>query len=450
MSHPLLSEHPDLTTSIAILDKWIEHTMHKNQQPGLAIGIVHDGELLWGKGYGYADLATKKPVTLDTRFRIASITKTFTAVAIMQLRDAGKLGLDDPVSKHLNWFSLRYQDAPEMTIRNLLTHTAGLPRDSHGPMWTEAEGPEWEEFVAETSLRHPTRAPYEDYAYSNLGYSLLGGIIEAVSGLSWAEYLQQNIISPLGMTETFTIPKADDPQLATGYSRINARHERDVMPFFVMNSFEASANIASSVNDLVKYARFHTLKSKPSILSVHSLRDMHRIHWVNPRWDGGYGLGIDVFKVKDWVISGHSGGYNGYLTWFTVCQKHNTGVIVLTNALGSNPHQYLEQAYKLVLPEIIKISEKAKSTADADWSKYTGEYVSDWSTVKVVVRDNQLQMVSLDFIDMPPTVLKPTGEKGIFTLEEEGQSNETARFETDADGKVVKMWVRNEYSLPVH
>src|SRR3954469_3395565 len=102
MPHSLMKDHPDLNTSIKILDKWIEHTMHKNHQPGLAIGIVYDGELLWGKGYGYADVDTKECVTLDTHFRIASITKTFTAVAIMQLRDAGKLSLDDPVSKHLD------------------------------------------------------------------------------------------------------------------------------------------------------------------------------------------------------------------------------------------------------------------------------------------------------------------------------------------------------------
>ena len=82
--------------------------------------------MLWGKGYGLADLEAGTPVTLDTRFRIASITKTFTATAILQLRDAGKLGLDDPVSQHLDWFDLRFQDAPAITIRNLLTHTSGL------------------------------------------------------------------------------------------------------------------------------------------------------------------------------------------------------------------------------------------------------------------------------------------------------------------------------------
>ena len=111
MPHQLIENHTDLGTAIDILDRWIGNTMHKHHQPGIAIGIVYDGELLWGKGYGYADIETQTPVTLDTRFRIASITKTFTATAIMQLRDAEKLSLDDPVSNYLDWFNLRYKGA---------------------------------------------------------------------------------------------------------------------------------------------------------------------------------------------------------------------------------------------------------------------------------------------------------------------------------------------------
>jgi hypothetical protein len=155
------------------------------------------------------------------------------------------------------------------------------------------------------------------------------------------------------MSETYPTPKNDDPLLAKGYSRFNDGYERTVLPFFLMNGFEASANFASSVNDLVKYAGFHLLTDTTSVLSEHTLRDMHRIHWLNDNWNGGYGLGIRVFKIKDWVINGHGGGYPGYLTDFTVCRGHNAGIILLTNALNSNPLQYVEQAYKLVLPEII-------------------------------------------------------------------------------------------------
>ena len=198
MPHALLLDNPDLAAAIDIYEAWIRFTMHRNQQPGLAVGLVFADELIWGRGFGYADLASETPVTLDTRFRIASITKTFTAVSILQLRDAGKLNLDDPLTQHLDSYALRYAGAPEITIRNLLTHTSGLPRDSHNPMWTDCDAPDWDEFVTAMQERPPTRAPYDKFAYSNVGYSLLGGVIAQVSGQSWASYIQRHILDPLG------------------------------------------------------------------------------------------------------------------------------------------------------------------------------------------------------------------------------------------------------------
>lgn len=449
MDHPLLNDNADLTTALGILDDWAANRVQQRHQPGLALGIVHAGDLLWGKGYGLADLESGKPVTLDTRFRIASITKTFTATAILQLRDAGLLGLDDPVSRHLSWFDLRYQDAPEISIRNLLTHTGGLPRDSLNPMWTDCQAPNAEQFIADTKSRALTRPPCQNFAYSNLGYSLLGGIIEAVTGQTWAEYLQTHVLDPLGMSETRTQPIADDPLLATGYTRERADYRREAFDFWLMNSFEASANFASSVNDLVKYARFHLGLADGAVLSPYSLMDMHRVHWLNADWQGGYGLGMGLHRVKDWVISGHGGGYPGYLTAFSLCRAHKLGVIALTNALGGDPHGYVEQAYKLVLPEIIKATAYDKPAAPVEWQEFVGTYESEWARQKVVIRDNQLQLISLDWLDDKPTVLLPTEAPNVFTLEQEGQSNETLRFELDAGGNVIRMWERNEYSQRV-
>lgn len=447
MTHALLINNPDLATAIDLYDSWIRYTMHQKHQPGLAVGIVYDGDLLWGKGYGYADIETEQPVTLDTRFRIASISKTFTAVAILQLRDAGELCLDDPLAKYLDWFDLQYEGAPAITIRNLLTHTSGLPRDSHNPMWTECDAPEWDEFVEGLKARPPTRAPYHKFAYSNVGYSLLGGLLEQVTGDSWGDYLQRNIVDPLGMSETHPLPQGDDPQLATGYSQISDNYERKPMPFFLMNGFEASANFASTISDLVKYAAFHLTDEDNAVLSPHSLRDMHRIHWLEPSWNTGYGLGSMQYKLDDWSISGHGGGYPGYLTGFTLCREHNVALIVLTNALGSAPTEYINQGYKLVLPEIIKATEAQAPTADPAWQTYLGEYFHDWGYEKVILRNGKLQIVSLDSMEYPPMILEPTDAEHIFTIQEQGGSNETLRFELDESGDVLRMWLRNEYAF---
>lgn len=450
MTHPLIAEHADLATSIQLLDKWIQRTMYKAHLPGLAIGLVHRGELLWGQGYGLADVEQGTPITLATRFRIASITKTFTATAIMQLRDTGKLCLDDPVADYLDWFDLRFEDAPQITIRNLLTHTSGLPRDAHEPMWTERKGVPPDEFIETTRKRQPTRAPYDKIAYSNLGYSLLGNIIESVTGDSWADYLQQHILDPLGLKDTHPIPSPDDPQLAIGYRMLGQEYERLPARFFNMGGFAPSANFASTVNDLVTYAQFHIKAEPAGVLSAHTLRDIHRIHWVYDKWDGGYGLGIMLFKVNDWQISGHWGGYAGYLTGFTVCREHDFGVIVLTNALGSDPYSYVERAYKLVLSEIVKITAEEKPDLDPTWQQYLGTYTHPWDflDVEVVIRDKQLQIIAVDFMDESPAILEPTDKAHVFTLQEPGQSNETARFEFNDAGEIVRLWVRNEYFLP--
>ncbi len=446
MPHALLNDNPDLATAIDLYDAWIRFTMRRKRQPGLAVALVHEGALLWGRGYGLANIETATPITLDTRFRIASISKTFTAVGILQLRDAGQLSLDDPVSSYLDWFDLRYAGAPAITIRNLLTHTSGLPRDSHNPMWTECEAPAWDEFVAGLKSRPPTRAPYHKFAYSNVGYSLLGGVIEAITGESWAAYLQRAVVDPLGMAETRPVPQGDDPLLATGYSQLDDNDERKPMPFFLMNGFEASANFASSINDLVKYAAFHLSEGENPVLSPHSLRDMHRIHWLEPNWSEGYGLGSMQYKLGEWSISGHAGGYPGYLTGFTLCRARKTAVIALTNALGSAPPEFINQGYKLVLPEIIKATEAPAPDADPAWQIYLGEYFHEWGHDKVILRNGQLQIVSLDAMQYPPITLEPTEAQHVFTIEEQGGSNETVRFELDDSGAVARMWLRNEYA----
>ncbi len=451
MSQPLqtdfIEQHADLATAISLLDKWITLQIHDRHLPGLAIGIVHKGDLIWGSGYGMANIEQGVPITLDTRFRIASITKTFTAVAILQLRDAGKLRLDDPVSDYLSWFNLRYEGAPQITIRHLLTHTSGLPRDATTPHWTDNVFQSWDELVTTTQQRKPVIPPMEDFGYSNLGYSLLGGIVEAASGESWAGYIQQRILDPLGMTDTVVTPAGDEPNLATGYMKLDDQYVRQSAPFAATNGFSASASMASSVNDLVKYGRFHLGLLNGEVLSLHTLREMHTMHWLYKDWTGGYGLGVFVMRINEWIISGHSGGYKGYLTQFNMCREHQFGVIALTNSFGSNPHLFVERAYKLVLPEVLKITAPKTSEANPEWEKFLGTYTADWGDSEVIVRGGKLQVVSIQFIDEAPTVLEPTDQPNIFRLKDVGNPQENARFELDDSGKVTRLWTGGEYAV---
>ena len=146
--HSLL-QNPEVDAAFKVLDAWIKATMRNREQPGLSIGIVHDQDLIWAQGYGFADLADKVPATPSTLYRIASISKLFTTTAIMQLRDAGKLQLDDPVAKHLSWFKITnlYPEGATVTIRHLLTHTSGLPREATSVSWNELTFPTRQDMI---------------------------------------------------------------------------------------------------------------------------------------------------------------------------------------------------------------------------------------------------------------------------------------------------------------
>src|SRR5499433_2146420 len=157
-----LAHRPAVKAALDVLSAWIDSQRAYSGLPGASLGVVHDQELVWAAGFGWADVERRIPATPDTRYRIASITKTFTATAILQLRDAGRLQLDDPLTKHLPWFALpsKHADAPPITIRHLLTHTAGLPREAAFPYWTDFVFPTREQ-IMETLPQQETIFPPE-------------------------------------------------------------------------------------------------------------------------------------------------------------------------------------------------------------------------------------------------------------------------------------------------
>lgn len=199
-----VEDHPQVAANLQIIETWIESQIEYNYLPGLAVGIVYDQDLIWQKGFGYADVEQKTPMTPQTIFRIASITKLFTGTAVMQLRDRGKLQLDDPVEKYLPWFKIknRFPDAPTITIRHLMTHTSGLPGEAAFPYWTDHKFPTLGQ-IMETLPDQETIYPSETkFKYSNLGMALLGQVVVTASGENYATYIQNHILKPLEMNNT--------------------------------------------------------------------------------------------------------------------------------------------------------------------------------------------------------------------------------------------------------
>lgn len=453
----VLSQHPEIVAAIKVLDAWIEATVVSREQPGLSIGIVYDQDLIWAKGYGFADLAKKIPATPTTAYRIGSISKLFTSTAIMQLRDAGKLQLDDTVSKHLPWFKIKntHQDGPAITIRHLLTHTSGLPREAFGVNWSDLTFPKREEMIKWLPEQETLFPAETEWKYSNLALSLAGEIVTTVSGEPWPLYIDNHILKPLGMTATRTLPEPNMPGLATGYGRRVPGQRRDVEPFVEIEAERPAGNMASTVEDLAKFASLQ-LRDGPAggvpILKGSTLRQMHRVQWLQPDWQSGWGLGFRIRRVGNQVRIGHDGILPGQTTLIDIAPANRLAVIVLTNATDGEPGRYLDQVFAIVGPAIANATRPPKTTLTSDpaWDVYVGTYTWKHSDIQILVLDGELTMIRPDAANPWESrlLLKPVGPH-TFRMTTAGVSlgatGELLTFELDATGHVKRVKTPNSY-----
>jgi CubicO group peptidase (beta-lactamase class C family) len=368
-----LSDDADVQAATRLFSAWLEGHIEYRGIPGIVVGVVSGDELVWTETYGHADINARRPMSTDTRFRMASHSKLFTATAIMQLREQGKLRLDDPVSDYLPWFAVKAADAsdPPITIEHLLTHSSGLPREA-GPHWTERDFPTVDEFQALTPDRQAAYSPETRWKYSNYAYTLAGMIVESVSGMSWADYLRAHIFDPLGMAASSV--DIEDPLLATGYGRRMPDGSREVMPFVDARSMAAATGLTSTVEDMAKFvsAQFREgPRGGERLLSTASLREMHRVRMLENNWRRGQGIGFAVSRVGDDLHIGHGGGYPGYTTHTRILMDGEVGVIVLTNTNDSYPSQISAELMKTVGKAVASAKyEKPETPWDPQWARF--------------------------------------------------------------------------------
>ncbi|MEO8432389.1 MAG: serine hydrolase domain-containing protein [Acidobacteriota bacterium] len=443
-----LARQPEVAAAIRVLDAWITRTASDREQPGLSIGIVHDQELVWAKGYGMADLARKRPATPSTAYRIASLSKLFTATAILQLRDAGRLQLDDPVTKYLPEFQPggRFPDAPVITIRQLLSHTSGLPREVSGGYWNDLKFPDAAEMMRLLNAEGPALASETEWKYSNVALSLAGEIVEKASGEPYARYIERRVLAPLGMTSTRVEPAADAPALAVGYGRRVPGKPRRVEGFLSANFMVPAASFASTVEDLARFA-FLQFRSGAAagaqILRGSTLAEMQRVQWLAPDWTHGWGLGWGVRRVGEQIRISHGGSVPGHRTQITLVPAEKLGVVVLTNAEDGQPGRYVSTALGIVGPALRHAAAPppvAPARADAAWAKYAGRYVWEDDEAFVMVLNGELVMI--DPSDDDPwesRVRLEAAGPDTFQMKSGDQIGELIHFEADASGRITRL-----------
>jgi CubicO group peptidase (beta-lactamase class C family) len=293
--------------------------------PSVSAAVFRAGEVVWADALGLADVEGGREATPDTQYRIGSITKTFTAAAILQLRDAGLLDLDDRLGQHL-------PDVPHPgpTLRRLLSHVSGLQREPPGEIWESLRPPSREEFLASLADAEQILTPGAHWHYSNLGFALLGEVVERVSGTPYRDYVEERLLKPIGLTRTsFT---AAEP-VARGYLvdeySDTARPERDVD----LAGTAASGQLWSTTADLARWGAFLS-EPDPSVLAPDSAAQMRAVQTMMDveRWQVGWGLGLGLYRRGDAVWAGHGGAMPGQVASLVFRPQDSIGASVLTNS----------------------------------------------------------------------------------------------------------------------
>ncbi len=369
------------------LNNYIPTKMDEASVVGLAVSVVTDKEILYAKGFGYADKRNGREVNPNTIFRTASVSKIINLVITMKLVEEGKLNLDKDINQYLPELKLlsRFQKSKPITIRSILTHHSGLPSDRMKGFFSHAKTDSLEKLVSDTSGDYVSYPPEFIFSYSNLGHSILGRIIEKVSGDSYANVLDKKLFKQLGMEHSFYEINLDKKNVfAKGYGGIIFKSEvaeaglRDLPAGF----------LNSSVNDLSKVIQLFINDGRingVSYLKESTLKEIYTIQNPNNTYDDDFQIGLSFFVNtldlgNDIFSISHGGDTFLYHAMLGILPKEKLGVIVLSNTITSAPVVYDIASKSLQIALETKTGykkpteNKKPEAANADMSSYAGVY----------------------------------------------------------------------------
>ncbi len=454
-----VAKDPRVVSALELARTWLEAQRAYARIPGISAAVVYGDETLWSGGFGRADLESGRPATGETLYSICSLSKLFTSIAVMQLRDEGKLRLDDPVEGYLPWFRLKSaQGEGDVTIEGLLTHASGLPQEPAYPYWSAPDFamPTREEFIAKGGDIEALYAPEKHFQYSNLGFTLLGEIVAAESGEPYAAYVRRSILGPLSLSSTTPdIPESErDKRLARGYSSLDREGRRSPIPFFTMKGVAPAAGFASDANDLARFASWQLrllARGGTDVLKATTLAEMQRIHWVEPDFDTLWGLGFRIWKNDGKLLAGHEGSCPGYRSAIMVGTSDRVGVVFLSNSQGVDSPEWAMRLYDIVAPAVTAAA-KSPGTAkppDPALSRYAGVYDAQPWAGEVVILPWEDGLAMLELPTMNPVKnlerLKKTGENRFRRLRKDGTLGEEIVFVMGPDGKPARYTQHNNF-----
>ncbi len=429
-----------LGNAIRYVDEWLDFQMRLTRQPGCVLAFAHKGRVTFERAYGHADIVRRQRMTPRHRFRVASHSKSFTAAAILRLKEEGKLRLDDPAGDYIEGL---HPSVSSATLSQLLSHGAGVVRDGRDAgQWIDERA-----FADEAELRaalaQPLVIPSDSrMKYSNHGFGLLGLVIESVTGETYASWTTRNILRASGLGETTPdMPVARGAPLARGHGTNLPLDRRFVIPADnPTHALAAATGFVSTAGDLVRFFASLDPDSPRSVLTPESRRAMIRWQWRDPHTseDDGYGLGMCLGFVGGLEWAGHGGAFQGVRSRTVMLPGSRVCFCVLTNATDGPAEAWADGIVRIL--RTFRDNQLPGSSAHS----WTGRWWNSGEAVDLVAFGNRVLVA-------PPDRLDPFNAADEITLSGEDQGTislsggyglhgEPARLERGRDGKVNEVW----------
>jgi CubicO group peptidase (beta-lactamase class C family) len=446
----VLSDHLAYEEAIRLADIWLGQIQQYERIPAISASIVVE-DSVWANGYGTIDRSGRIPADADTIYSICSISKLFTAVAFMQQWEKGTVRLDEPVTTYLPWAKLAEdeRESVPITMRGLLTHSAGLPREAVNPYWTGPNFPfpsrdEIQAGISSQQLLYPASRTLQ---YSNLGLTLVGETVEEVSGRPYGDYVTTNILQPLGMKNTRPFIQADQygRSMAVGWGALKSDGTRPPVKLFDARGINPAAGFSSNVKDLAKFAswQLRLLKhGEPELLRASTLREMHRVHYLAPDRRTSWGIGFANFQLNGREIVGHGGSCPGYRSQLLIDPASGAAIAVAMNTMESAGG--IARRLGALLTNRFESKSFAQPEGEVvNLSDYAGFYDPEpWDRESVVVPWAG-GLAALTASDDDPAEnlsrLKPLGNDRFRVIRKNGEERDIVTFYRAEDGSIAYM-----------
>lgn len=438
--------------AVSYLEWLAKEHVKKNKIPGCAVAVVDQHSILYARGFGFCDMKNKIPVTPRTFFRAGSISKILTALAVMQLVEQHKLDIDAPLSRYIPEFSIksRFDGNNVITIRHLLSHKSGIMRDYYAGIMGQ-DLLTYAELVEILSREYLCYRPGQAYKYSNVGYSLLGLVIEKVSGEKFESYMRKHILMPLGLNKSsFTLTPEIESQLAAGTMRYSfSRSSQDnksgnafQIPYLEIRDVPAGGLLSNALElaTLIQFMIADKDKLPFKLVSDKTFGEMCTVQFQDAQhanmFTSDYGLGVKLHKFNFQEVDDifyHDGSVNGFSSILAFSPKQKIGIIVMCNSSSSMSLLYsmvmqglknfIEVKMGKSISYLVRREDKQIEVDKSYLQKYSGWYATIGISIEIYLKGNELYLrtpaapVELVLVSVAEHTFKPLVRILFFTID---------------------------------